>query len=203
MIFVKLFLGSTAVSSGGCACFPEARPFLHKGGIEMRKGDVTSLRKVTAFFAAAMLVASGNPALAEKAISISGDSIPSDCGAPKKADSGTEMSGSLTGCLAIFIKHLNCRELNGFAFTTELGREEFEGTLNGKPIKFDTEYSFQATWPSGSCPTPAADKEITGGCIHYISGEKFGGLIRFYDVVPIEGKGATHFFYEGFLTSDG
>ena len=90
--------------------------------------------------------------------------------------------------------------LNGFAFSTELGREEFEGKLDGEPIKFDTQYTFWATWPSGSCPKPADEKEITGGCIHYVSGADVGGVIRFYDVMPTVGKGATHFFYEGFLT---
>ena len=162
--------------------------------------DAISLRKVTALVAAAML-ASANVAVADgKTIAVSGDSVPSDCGAAKKADMGSELTGSLTGCMAIFVEHLNCRELNGFAFSTELGREEFEGKLDGEPIKFNTHYTFTATWPSGSCPEPALEQEITGGCVHNISGENIVGLIRFYDVMPVVGKGGTHFFYEGSLT---
>ena len=167
----------------------------------MKRGsDVTSLHRVTTILAAAML-ASLNAAFADgKTISVSGDSVPSDCAASKKPDLGLELNGSLTGCWAIFTQHLNCRELNGFALTTELGREEFEGKLDGEPIKFDTQYTFTATWPSGSCPQPAVEKEMSGSCIHYISGKDVGGLIRLYDVIPAVGKGATHFFYEGSLT---
>ena len=153
-------------------------------------------------FALAMLP-SANASLADgKTFAVSGDSVPSDCGAPKKADLAIELHGSLTGCLAIFVQHLNCRELNGFAFSTELGREEFEGKIDGAPIKFDTQYTFTATWPAGSCPEPAAEKEITGGCIHYVSGEDVAGLIRFHDVIPTVGKGAANFFYEGVLMRD-
>ena len=141
---------------------------------------------------------SPNTALADgKMIAVSGDSFPSDCGAAKNADLASDLTGSLTGCLAIFVQHMNCRELNGFAFTTELGREEFEGELDGEPIKFDTQYTFTATWPAGSCPEPTPVEEITGGCVHSISGENVQGLIRFYDVMPVVGKGGTHFFYEG------
>ena len=81
----------------------------------MIRDNVTSLRRVAAFFTAATL-ASVNPALADsKTIEISGDAVPSDCGAPKKADIAQELTGNLTGCLAVFIRHTNCRELNGFA----------------------------------------------------------------------------------------
>jgi hypothetical protein len=82
--------------------------FVPREEMAMRKdSNVTLLRRVAAFLAAAML-ASVNPALADdKTIAVSGDSIPSDCGAPKKADSAIEMNGNLTGCLAIFIQHLN------------------------------------------------------------------------------------------------
>jgi hypothetical protein len=44
------------------------------------------------------------------------------------------------------------------------------------------------------------EKETAGGCIHYISGEGVDGVIRFYDIIPTVGKGATNFFYEGVLT---
>ena len=147
------------------------------------------------------MLASSNIALADsKTVVISGDSFPSECGAAKKANLGTELKGKLAGCMATFIMHLNCRELDGYALTTELGREEFEGKLEGQPIKFDTIYTGTATWPAGSCPKPDPVQEITGGCTHYISGENVGGLITFYDVMPVVGKGGTHFFYEGSLT---
>ena len=157
-------------------------------------------QKLSVFIAATML-ASTNVTFADgKMIAVSGDSFPSECGAAKKADMAVELKGDLTGCLATFVQHMNCRELNGFAFSTELGREEFEGQLGGKPLKFDTLYTFTATWPAGSCPKPALEQEITGGCTHYISGENVVGTIRFYDVMPVVGKGGTHFFYEGTLT---
>lgn len=129
-----------------------------------------------------------------KTIAVSGDSFPSECGAAKKADLATELKGNLEGCLAAFVQHLSCRELNGYAFSTELGREEFEGKLDGQPIKFNTLNTFTATWPQGSCPKPDPVQEITGGCDHYISGENVQGFVRFYDVMPIVGKGGTHFF---------
>ncbi len=169
-----------------------------------RDSNLTALPCASLFTATLFvltMLASANAASAEdKAISVSGNSVPSDCGAPKKADLGMELDGSLEGCWAIFVQHLTCRELNGFALTTELGREEFEGKLDGEPIKFDTVYAFTATWPAGSCPQPALEKEMTGSCIHYIAGENLGGVIRFHDVIPTVGKGATNFFYEGVLT---
>ena len=171
-----------------------------------RDSNVTSWGRVRPLVAAALPLAillCANAALADgRTVAVSGDSVLSDCAAPKKADYGLELKGSLTGCWGTFVQHLKCRELNGFALSTELGREEFEGKLDGEPIKFDTQYVFTATWPAGSCPEPAPEKEVTGGCIHYISGENVGGLMRFHDVIPTVGKGATHFFYEGVLTLD-
>ena len=167
---------------------------------------MNNMRRVTLLFAAALLAtASGNStASAEsKTIFVSGDSVPSECGKDKKADLSTELKdGNLTGCLAAFVQHVNCREMNGYSFTTELGREEFEGKLDGEPIKFSTIYTFEATWPKGSCPKPDPVQEITGGCDHFISGEKVQGFLRFYDVMPVVGKGGTHFFYQGNLTLD-
>ena len=164
------------------------------------RSDGNAAFKMTALFVMAMLASASTAWADGKTIAVSGDSFPSDCGAAKKADLASELTGNLTGCLAIFVEHLNCRELNGFAFSTELGREEFEGKLDGEPIKFNTQYTFTATWPTGSCPAPAMEQEITGGCVHNISGEGVVGLIRFYDVMPVVGKGGTHFFYEGNLT---
>jgi hypothetical protein len=161
---------------------------------------IASSRRVTAYLASVML-ASASPALADgKTTAISGDSLPSSCGASKKADSALELNGNLTGCLAIFIQHTNCRELNGFAFYTELGREEFEGTLDGKAVKFDTQYTANLTFPKGSCPISDFAGEITGGCIHYVSGRNIEGVFNLYDVMPIVGQGPTHFFYVGTLT---
>src|SRR3954453_24220734 len=98
--------------------------------IKMRRDNMTLLHRVTACFAAGML-ASLNPAFAAdgKTTEISGDAVTSDCAAAKSASFGQDLTGSLTGCLAVFIRHTNCRELNGFALYTELGREEFEGKL--------------------------------------------------------------------------
>jgi hypothetical protein len=111
-----------------------------------------------------------------------------------------KLTGNLEGCLAIFTQHFNCRAMNGFDFSTELGREEFDGKLDGKALKFDTLYAFDAIWQSGSCPTPASEKEIAGSCIHHVSGDGITGMIRFYDIIPTPGKGATNFLYEGTLT---
>ena len=153
---------------------------------------------------ALIIFTSTNTALAEgKTIRVSGNSVFSDCGAHKNTDVALELTdGNLTGCLAIFPQHFTCRELNGFALSTELGREEFEGKLDGEPIKFDTHYTFTATWPAGSCPEPDPVKEMTGGCVHYVAGEDVEGVIRFHDVISKVGEGATNFFYEGHLTRD-
>jgi hypothetical protein len=131
-------------------------------------------------------------------VTVSGDSVPSECGAAKTADYSTELSGSLTGCWSTFIAHVNCQEMNGYALWTEIGREEFDGTLDGEATKFDTQYTFNGIFPSGSCPEPSPEKEVVGRCIHYISGDKLVGVMRFYDVTF--GEHAPHYFYEGTLT---
>ena len=158
--------------------------------------------KRIAIFAAALACLFGvNPALAaDKTVTVSGDSVTSDCAAAKSPSTAIELSGNLVGCLAIFVQHFNCRELNGFAQSIELGREEFEGTLDGDAITFNTIYTFDAVWPQGSCPAPAPTAEISGYCIHYASGENVQGVIRFFDVIPTVGQGATNYFYEGTLT---
>lgn len=164
----------------------------------------TKWGRLSALLVGAMLTGTNPILAAETTLTVSGDSVPSDCGAAKSATLGTELSGSLVGCLAIFVEHFNCREMNGFAYSRELGREEFEGALEGKAVAFDTTYTFDAVWPAGSCPAPAPESEIAGGCTHFVSGDGIQGVIRFYDVIPEVGKGATNFFYEGVLTvSDG
>lgn len=130
--------------------------------------------------------------------SVSGDSKPSDCGSAKKADYSIELSGSLAGCWATFVSHYNCQEMNGFSLYTEIGREEFDGKLEGEAIKFDTQYTFTGIYPKGSCPAPAAEKEIVGGCSHHVTADGLIGMIRFYDVM--QGEGAPHYFYEGSLS---
>ena len=171
----------------------------------MRRAQEKDMTKGRALLAIsiATILAGGNANLAlaaETTIRVSGDSVPSECGAAKSPSMSTELSGSLVGCLAIFAEHFNCSEMNGFAFSRELGREEFEGTLDGKPIAFNTIYTFDALWPQGSCPAPAVESEIAGGCTHYASGDGVQGVIRFYDVIPTVGQGATNFPYEGTLT---
>lgn len=128
-------------------------------------------------------------------VSVSGDSKPSDCGAAKSPAYSLELTGSLAGCWAVFVTHYNCQEMNGFSLYTELGREEFEGKLDGTDIMFDTQYTFTGFFPSGSCPAPDAAKEIAGGCEHHITGEGLVGLVRFEDIM--QGENSPHYFYHG------
>jgi hypothetical protein len=163
----------------------------------MRSGISARSSKAVVLTIVGVLVGAGPSYSASTSVTVSGDSKPSDCGKANKATYSTELSGSLTGCWSTFVSHFNCQEMNGFALYTEIGREEFAGTLDGKDTKFDTEYAFNGLFPSGSCPEPAAEKEVVGGCIHYISGDGLVGVIRFYDVMY--GDGAPHYFYEGTL----
>lgn len=131
-------------------------------------------------------------------VTVSGDSTPSECGAAKKADYAIKLTGSLAGCWSTFAAHYNCQEMNGFSLYTELGREEFDGKLDDAAITFDTQYTFTGMFPAGSCPVPSADREVVGGCIHYITGDGLVGVMRFFDVM--QGENAPHYFYEGHLT---
>lgn len=167
-------------------------------GLKMTNGVSTILSRTMILAASVALGAAGPGFSAGTTQTVSGDSTPSDCGAPKKADYAIALTGSLTGCWSAFISHYNCQEMNGFSLYTELGREEFEGTLGGEAITFDTQYTFTGIFPTGSCPGPSAEKEIVGGCIHYITADGLVGLMRFYDVMS--GQGAPHYFYEGTLT---
>ncbi|MFO0990685.1 MAG: hypothetical protein U1E67_01975 [Hyphomicrobiales bacterium] len=165
--------------------------------MRMRSGTFGYICKALALTAAGALAGASPSFSAGTVVAVSGDSKPSDCGAAKKASYSMEMKGSLSGCWSAFVSHFNCQEMNGFALYTEIGREEFSGTLDGKDAKFDTQYTFNGVFPSGSCPAPAAEKEIAGGCIHYISGDGLVGVMRFYDVMY--GEGAPHYLYEGTL----
>lgn len=167
-------------------------------GAKMENGKSTVFGKTLSLAAAIALAAAGPSFSAVTASRVSGDSTPSECGSAKKADYAIELTGSLAGCWSTFVSHYNCEAMNGYSLYTEIGREEFEGKLEGEAVRFDTVYSFTGIFPEGSCPSPAADKEITGGCIHYISGDGLVGTIRFYDVM--QGEGAPHYFYEGFLS---
>ncbi len=153
-------------------------------------------------FAAALMIAGTVTAVpgysADKSLIVSGDSKPSECGTAKKPTFAMELSGSFVGCWSIFVGHSNCQDMNGFVLYTEIGREEFEGKLDGKNTTFDTTYTFTGIFPKGSCPAPAPEKEIVGGCTHYISGKGLVGVVRFYDVM--QGKDSPHYFYEGTLS---
>jgi hypothetical protein len=163
----------------------------------MRSGTFTRFSKAAVVAVAGVVLGVGPSLSAGTSIAVSGDSKPSECGTANSASYAIEMSGSLVGCWSAFVAHFNCQEMNGFSLYTEIGREAFDGTLDGEAVKFDTQYTFSGIFPSGSCPEPSAEKEIAGGCIHYISGDGLVGVMRFYDVVY--GDGAPHFFYEGTL----
>ena len=166
--------------------------------MRLRSGTFGVICKALAVTVAGSLAGAGPSFSAGTTVTVSGDSKPSECGSAKKATYSTELTGSLTGCWATFVSHINCQEMNGFALYTEIGREEFEGKIDGQNGKFDTQYTFTGVFPKGSCPEPAADKEIVGGCIHYISGDGLVGVMRFYDVMY--GEGAPHYLYEGTLS---
>lgn len=152
---------------------------------------ITALALICSQAAAGAAIAAGNT------MAVSGDSTISDCGSAKKPTYSLELTGSLVGCWSVYVAHFNCQEMNGFALYTELGREEFSGKAEGKDMTFDTQYTFNGIFPAGSCPEPAAEKEIVGGCVHYITGKGIVGVIRLYDVMS--GEGAPHYFYEGTL----
>lgn len=160
--------------------------------------NLSTLTRALAFGGVAALSLAAPVFAVPTTVSVSGDSRPSDCGAAKSPAYALELTGSLVGCWAVFVTHYNCQEMNGYALYTEMGREEFEGTLEGAETKFDTQYTFTGFFPSGSCPAPDAAKEIVGGCTHYISGEGLVGVIRFQDVM--QGENAPHYFYEGQLS---
>lgn len=156
-------------------------------------------RTVAALLITGSLATAGPSFAAGSTMAVSGDSKPSECGSAKKPSYSLELSGSLAGCWSVFVARFNCQEMNGFALYTEIGREEFVGKAEGKDLTFDTQYTFTGIFPTGSCPEPAAEKEIVGGCIHYISGNGLVGVMRFYDVMS--GTGAPHYFYEGTLST--
>lgn len=164
----------------------------------MFRSKIASISRAMALGGAAALASAAPVFAVPTMVSVSGDSKPSDCGAAKSPAYSLELTGSLAGCWAVFVTHYNCQEMNGFALYTELGREEFVGTLDGAETKFDTQYSFTGFFPSGSCPAPDAAKEIAGGCEHYITGDGLVGLIRFEDIMM--GEGAPHYFYHGQLS---
>jgi hypothetical protein len=163
----------------------------------MRNATFAQISKATVFTIAGILAGAGPSFSASTSVIVSGDSKPSDCGSNNSAAYSNELSGSLAGCWSTFVGHFNCQEMNGFTLYTEIGREEFDGTLDGQDIKFDTQYTFSGVFPSGSCPEPDAKKEVVGGGIHYISADGLVGVIHSYDVMY--GDGAPHYFYEGTL----
>ena len=156
-------------------------------------------RAIAALIIASSLAAAGPSFATGMTTTVSGDSKPSECGSAKKPSYSLELSGSLEGCWSVFVAHFNCQEMNGFSLYTEIGREEFAGKLDGKNSNFDTQYTFTGIFPTGSCPEPVAEKEVVGGCVHYITGKGLVGVMRFYDVM--QGNGAPHYFYEGTLST--
>ena len=165
--------------------------------MRIRSGTFGYFYKAVVLSVAAGLVGASPSFSAGTTVAVSGDSKPSECGSAKKATYSTELTGNLTGCWAAFVSHFNCQEINGFALYTEIGREEFEGKLDGQDTKFDTTYTFTGVFPSKSCPEPVAQRK-SSAVASLLSGTRLVGVIRFYDVMY--GEGAPHYFYEGTLS---
>ena len=142
-------------------------------------------------------------------ITVSGDSVPSDCNNGEGAGA-ILLSGDVEGCLTFFPEDFSCDELIGFDRYRESGTESFVGSLNGEAGEFTTTYVLEATYASGFCDAVAAggfpfELQITGGCDHTVTGVSgsfvgVSGLITFFDVIPVPGvSGASNFLYAGEL----
>jgi hypothetical protein len=166
------------------------------------------------------IMASGNAALAtgDRNIAISGNSTFSDCGTAG-SDFALLMTGSLKGCLSIFVQGFTCKELNGFDHYTERGREAFVGTWRGKNGRFATDYTVDAAYAQGFCQSLDFTLELSGSCIHNIHGRSgvfadAEGVFTLFDVItnvtgdPVTGtfapgSGGNNFLYSGRIrTSD-
>ena len=177
-----------------------------------------NLHSITAL-AFAILLAGGSAALAskDKSVFVSGNSTFSDCGVPE-SDYAILLTGDLEGCLSTFIEGSKCRELADYDLYLEHGREVFIGTLNGKPGRFSTDYTFDAAYAKGFCQSFDASLEVGGGCIHKIqrgSGafRNVEGVIKIIDVItgvtgdPVTGAfaagtGGNNFLYYARLNRD-
>ena len=170
---------------------------------------VMVLAVVAALVGASALPVSADGKKGGERITVSGNSVPSDCNDGEGAGA-IALTGDLEGCLTFFPKRFTCDELNGFARYRESGTESFEGTLHGEPGRFSTSYTLEATYESGSCAEFEAGgfpflSQLTGGCDHYVRGRSgafrgASGLITFFDVIPDPGSsGASNFLYAGTL----
>ena len=151
-------------------------------------------------------------ATGDKTYGISGNSTFSDCGV-EGSDVALLMTGSLKGCLSIFVEGFTCKEVNGFAHYTERGREKFIGTWRGRNGRFTTHYKVDAAYASGFCDSFDFSLELSGSCIHKITGQSgvfagTEGVYTMFDVItnvtgdPVTGafaagSGANNFLYAG------
>jgi len=176
----------------------------------------TSRRRLVSLgLAILMIVAFSTPVstaqaqAAQEPITISGNSVPSDCSDGRGAGA-IFLSGDIEGCLTFFPTDFVCEELDGFDRYREEGKELFTGTLNGERGKFRTSYTLDATYAPGFCDAVNEGEfpfelQLTGGCDHKVRGRTgafagLKGLITFFDVIPDPGEGgATNFLYAGEL----
>jgi hypothetical protein len=181
------------------------------------KAHGTTERSATFFVAAAasaVIMASGNAASAteDRSYAISGNSTFSDCGLDG-ADLALLMTGSLQGCLSIFVQSYTCKQRNGFDHYTERGREVFVGKWRGSNGRFATDYVVNAAYADGFCESFDFSLQISGSCTHTIDGRSgvfadAEGVFTMFDVVTgvtgdpetgafAPGSGATSFLYSG------
>ncbi len=170
-------------------------------------------RTLAAAALATVIMASGTAsASGDRTYGISGNSTFSDCGI-EGSDFALLMTGSLKGCLSIFVEGFTCKEVNGFAHYTERGREKFIGTWRGKNGRFTTDYDVTAAYASGFCDSFDFSLELSGSCIHRITGQSgvftgAKGVYTMFDVItnvtgdPVTGafaagSGANNFLYSG------
>jgi hypothetical protein len=169
---------------------------------------------------ATVIMASGNAALAagDQNYVISGNSVFSDCGAAG-SDFALLITGSLKGCLSIFVQGYTCKERNGFVHYTERGREAFVGTWRGKNGRFVTDYIVEAAYAEGFCESFDFSLELSGSCVHNIHGRSgvfadAEGVYTMFDVVtnvtgdPVTGtfaagSGGNNFLYSGHIRTGG
>ncbi len=177
-------------------------------------------RLLAASALATVIMASGNAALAtgDSTYGISGNSTFSDCGA-EGSDFALLFTGSLKGCLSIFVQGYSCKEVNGFAHYTERGREYFVGKWRGQKGRFSTDYKVDAAYAQGFCESFDYSLELSGSCIHKIHGQSgvfanSEGVYTMFDVItgvtgdPVTGtfaagSGGNNFLYVGrIMTSE-
>ena len=161
-----------------------------------------------------LIMASGNVALAtgDGSIRISGNSTFSDCGA-EGSDVALWLTGSLKGCLSVYVQSYTCKELNGFAHYKERGREAFVGKWRGENGRFTTNYTIDAAYAQGFCQSFDFTLELSGSCTHHIQGRsgvfaETEGVFTMFDVItnvtgdPVTGafaagSGGNNFLYSG------